>query len=178
MTYATKIDGAWVVVAPGAPFVDAAGISRPGNWLDLASAAERDAAEVYAVPDPAAPPAGKVETARTIGGTTRPKWVVTYADTPPPPEPVVPDGATNSDWRVGLIMWGRFAEIEAKIIEARDSGTPEGLIVWQRWEYANNVYRAELMGFREAFGFSAAEVDESLYRAAAVSTALAARAAA
>lgn len=88
----------------------------------------------------------------------------------PQPDPAT-DSVTNSDWRVGLILWGRFAEVEAKVIAARESGTVEGLIVWQRWEYANDVFRAELLARREAFGFSAEEVDESLRRAAAVGAA-------
>ena len=168
MTHATKIDGAWALVYPGIPFVDATGISRPGNWLDLASDAEKEEAEVYVVPDPNPPPAGKVEASRDLVGEDRPRWEVTYQDAPAPqPEPV-PETATNSDWRVGLILWGRFAEVEAKVIAARDSGDVQGLIVWQRWEYANDVYRSELMARREAFGFSEDEVDESMRRGAAV----------
>lgn len=93
------------------------------------------------------------------------EWAVLRPPVEPQPEPV-PESVTNSDWRVGLILWGRFAEVEAKVIAARDSGTVEGQIVWQRWEYANDVFRAELMARREAFGFSAEEVDESLRRAA------------
>ncbi len=64
------------------------------------------------------------------------------------------------------------------MIKARDSGSMEGAIAWQRWEYANNVYRADLMALKDSFGFTAADVDESLRRAAAVPAALAARAAA
>lgn len=92
------------------------------------------------------------------------------------PEETVPDGPTNSDWRVGLILWGRFDEVESAVVAARDSGDVRGVIAWQRWEYANNVFRAELMSLRETFGFSEADVDESLRRAAGV--AAAARAAA
>lgn len=85
-----------------------------------------------------------------------------------PPAAGAPDGPTNSDWRVGLILWGRFAEVEAKVIQARDSGTVEGQIAWQRWEYANNVYRGELMMLKDAFGFTAEDVEESLRGAAQV----------
>lgn len=79
--------------------------------------------------------------------------------------PNAPDNPTNSDWRVGLVLWGRFAEVEAKVIAARDGGTVQGLIAWQRWEYANNVLRNELMQLMDVFGFTAGEVDESLWRA-------------
>lgn len=78
----------------------------------------------------------------------------------------VPDGPTLSDWRVALIRMGRFAEVEAAVIAARDSGTPEGLIAWQRFEYANNVYRGELLVLAPLFGFSPAEIDDSLRMAA------------
>lgn len=98
------------------------------------------------------------------------EWMTLNPPSAPQPNPSL-ESVTNSDWRVGLILWGRFADVETKVIAARDSGTMEGQIVWQRWEYANDVFRAELMARREAFGFSADEVDESLRRAAAVGAA-------
>lgn len=94
-----------------------------------------------------------------------------YAAFNPPPAPQpdpVPESVTNSDWRVGLILWGRFAEVEAKVIAARDSGTVQGAIVWQRWEYASEVLRTELLALHDTFGFTTEEVDESLIRAAKV----------
>lgn len=94
--------------------------------------------------------------------------VLAAHDSDKPAPEIAPDSPTNSDWRVGLILWGRFAEVEAKVIQARDAGTVEGLIAWQRWEYANNVYRAELMTLKDAFGFTADDVEESLRRAAQV----------
>jgi len=97
MIYATKIDGAWVLIYPGVPFVDATGISRPGNWLELALEEEREAAGVYRVPEPDAPPAGKVETGRVPVGEDRPRWQVTYADAPPPPPEPVPSEV--ADWQ-------------------------------------------------------------------------------
>ncbi|MBB3905579.1 hypothetical protein GGR33_005119 [Methylobacterium brachythecii] len=88
------------------------------------------------------------------------------------PPVVVPDNPTNSDWRVGLILWQRFAEAEAKVVAAKDSGSVQGLIAWQRWEYANNVLRSELLQLKDVFGFAAADVDESLWRADRISKAI------
>lgn len=142
MTYATKINGVWVVIALGAPFVDATGISRPGNWLDLASNAEMEAAEVYALPEPDAPPAGKVETSRTLGGTTRPKWVLTYADTPPQPPAPVPSEV--ADWQFagqaaieGIITrdealaWAARGEVPATLDGAVASAIPDADALFQ-----------------------------------------------
>lgn len=97
-------------------------------------------------------------------------WLETNELAEPPllPEPV-PESASNSDWRVALILWGRFEDVASKVIAARDSGSFQGQVVWQRWEYANDVYWAELMQLRQDFGFSEAEVDESLRRADRVS---------
>lgn len=165
-------DGAAVEVFPGVAFVDRDAISRPSNWLDLATPEERAAAGIVEIAEPPAPPAGKVVVPGPLenrdGVLTR---SFTLEDAPAPQPDPVPESVTNSDWRVALILWGRFAEVEAKVTAARDSGTVEGLIVWQRWEYANDVFRAELLARREAFGFSAEEVDESLRRAEAVGAA-------
>lgn len=80
-----------------------------------------------------------------------------------------PDGPTLSDWRVALVIMGRFDDVLAKIATAKDSGSVEGAIAWQRFEYANNVYRAELTRLAPVMGFSEAEVEESLRIAAQVS---------
>lgn len=66
---------------------------------------------------------------------------------------------------------GRFVEVEKKVIAARDSETVQGAIVWQRWKYANDVFRNELMALRESFGFTEKEAGESLIWAADVSAA-------
>lgn len=87
------------------------------------------------------------------------------------PEPV-PDGPTLSDWRVALIQMGRFQDVKAAVEVARDSGSTEGLIAWERFEYANHVFRAELLRLAPVFGFSEAEIDESLRVAAQVGQAL------
>ena len=165
-------DGAAVEVSRGVPFVDRDEIQRPANWLELATPEELTAAGIVEIAEPPAPPEGKV----IVPGppVVEGEQVVrsyTLEDAPAPQPDPVPASVTNSDWRVALILWGRFAEVEAKVIVARDSGTVEGLIVWQRWEYANDVFRAELLARREAFGFTAEEVDESLRRAAAVGAA-------
>ncbi len=171
MTFAAKTADAWTVLPVGQP-ITLNEISVSWETLNTMSVRSREEFGAYEVPEPDPAPEGKVEVSRALKPTgRRPVWDVTYADIPAPgPEPV-PESVTNSDWRVGLILWGRFAEVEAKVIAARDSGTVQGAIVWQRWEYANDVFRAELLARREAFGFSAEEVDESLRRAAAVGAA-------
>lgn len=95
------------------------------------------------------------------------------AEFPKPVEttPPVPDGPTLSDWRVALITMGRFDAVKAAIETARDSGAVEGRIAHERFEYANNVYRAELLRLAPVMGFSEADVDESLRVAAQVAAA-------
>jgi hypothetical protein len=80
---------------------------------------------------------------------------------------------TLSDWRVALIQLGKFDIVRNAIIAARDSGDPVGLIAWERFEYANNVYRAELLRLAPLFNFTEADVDESLAMAASVAAAAA-----
>lgn len=90
----------------------------------------------------------------------------------PADEPMrVPDGPTLSDWRVALIQMGRFVEVKAAIDAARDSGSTEGLIAWERFEYANHVYRAELLRLAPVMGFTEADIDQSLTVAAQVAAA-------
>lgn len=86
MTYATKIDGAWVAVPPFQQ-VTIGEISASWETFTAWDDATRESFGAYTVPEPGDPPAGKVETGRTLGGTTRPKWIVTYAKAPPVPEP-------------------------------------------------------------------------------------------
>jgi len=119
MTYVTKIDGAWVLVYPGVPFVDATGISRPGNWLDLSSDKEKADARVYALPEPAAPPAGKVEVSRVPSGKDRPVWSVTYEDAPAPPAPYVPDVISDRQFAQVLALDGVISQDEALAWAAR-----------------------------------------------------------
>ncbi len=85
-----------------------------------------------------------------------------------PPPPPLPDGPTLSDWRVALLKMGRFNDVKASVIAARDGGSVEGAIAWERFEYANNVYRRELVKLAPIMGFSEAEIDESLRQAAAI----------
>lgn len=122
-------------------------------------------------------PAGVVATSddAILGARLDPVWAgmpsVPLAMVPavePEPQPV-PDGPTLSDWRVALIQMGRFSDVKAAVETARDSGAVEGLIAWERFEYANNVYRAELLRLAPVFGFTEAEIDESLRGAALVS---------
>lgn len=101
-------------------------------------------------------------------------WVIEPIPAPPPPdEPEAPslDGPTLSDWRVALIQMGRFSEVKAAIESARDTGSVEGLIAWERFEYANHVYRAELLRLAPLMGFTEADIDESLIVAAQIAAA-------
>jgi len=134
--YATKINGAWALVYSGVPFVDATGISRPGNWLELASDEEREAAQVYALPEPDAPPVGKVEAGRIPVGEDRPEWQVTYTDAPPPaPEPVPNEVA---DWqfagqaaeegiitRAEALAWAARGEVPKTLDDAVAQAVPD-----------------------------------------------------
>lgn len=74
----------------------------------------------------------------------------------------VPERSTLSDWRVALIKMGRLNDVLTLVKAAKDSGTIEGQIAWERLEYANHVYRDELMQLAPVFGFSPSDVDESL----------------
>lgn len=85
----------------------------------------------------------------------------------PDPAPPVQE-VTLSDWRVALILMGRFEEVEAAVLAAKDSGSPEGLIAWQRFTCANHVFRSELVELASMMGFTEAEVDESLAQARAL----------
>lgn len=89
------------------------------------------------------------------------------------PPAAVPDGPTLSDWRVALIQMGRFVEVKTAIEAARDSGSAEGLIAWERFEYANHVYRAELLRLAPVMGFTEADIDQSLTVAAQIAAAAA-----
>lgn len=167
MTYASKIDGNWTIVLPGGP-VKHEGIVTSWDSLMTWSDAEREEFGVYKIAEPSAPPEGQYEVSRVLGGTDRPMWAIETAPSPPAP---VPDGPTLSDWRVALIQMGRFAEVRASIEAVRDSGAVDGLIAWERFEYANHVYRAELLRLAPVMGFTVAEVDESLTRAAQIASA-------
>lgn len=166
MAHALPAGSGWALLTYAPMITNAEGVAASWDTLQAWSDAECAAFGIPRVPEPDAPPAGQMEVSRElVDANGRPIWSVTYQPIPTPEPARVPDGPTNSDWRVGLIVWGRFAEVEAKVIAARDSGSVAGIIAWQRWEYANNVYRAELMRLRDTFGFSADDVDESLRRA-------------
>lgn len=77
----------------------------------------------------------------------------------------IPDNPTLGDWRVAMVLWNRLDEIVSKIKDLVESGNPMGRVVQERVEYSNNVLRSELMTLRGALGFSAEDVDESLWRA-------------
>jgi hypothetical protein len=90
--------------------------------------------------------------------------------TEPAPVPVpVPDEPTLSDWRVALLLLGKFDDVKTAVDAANAAGTIEGKIAFERFEYANHVYRDELLQLVSVFGFSEADVDASLRKAAEVS---------
>jgi hypothetical protein len=76
---------------------------------------------------------------------------------------------TLSDWRVGLVLLGKFDAVKAAVLAARDAGSVDGAIAWERFEYANNVYRAELLRLAPVMRFSEADVDQSIAKAIEVS---------
>lgn len=91
------------------------------------------------------------------------------SDFTPPPLPIsVPDNPTLSDWRVGLLLWGRRDELLGKVEAERAKGTVIGKIADERVNYANNVLRSQLVQLKGVFDFSELEIDESLWRAAQV----------
>lgn len=87
------------------------------------------------------------------------------------PEMQAPDNPTLSDWRCALTLWKRpdgkvrIDEVSAKVADLVASGHPLGRIARERLEYANNVTRAQLVQLAPLFGFTAAEIEESLWRA-------------
>lgn len=87
------------------------------------------------------------------------------------PEAPAPDSPTLSDWRVGLALWkgasgaARLDEVTAKVAALEKAGNPMGRIARERLEYANHVLRAQLVQLKGVFGFTEAEVEESLGRA-------------
>ncbi|AWI87077.1 hypothetical protein C0214_01135 [Methylobacterium sp. DM1] len=91
------------------------------------------------------------------------------AYTPPLPAPTVPDAPTLSDWRVALTVWGRIDDVTKRVAALVASEDAEkamlGRIARERLEYANTVQRAQLLQLKDAFGFSADEINESLWRA-------------
>ncbi|MFD6316908.1 hypothetical protein [Methylorubrum thiocyanatum] len=83
--------------------------------------------------------------------------------------PVPPDGGSLSDWRLAVDLWGRLDEVTSRVAALLSSDDPEavrmGKVARQRLEYANYVYRADLMLLKDVCGFTAEEVDQSLWRA-------------
>jgi hypothetical protein len=84
-----------------------------------------------------------------------------------------PDNPTLGDWRVALTLWGRMDDVTNRVAALVSSAKPDqqklGKIASERLNYSNNVLRAQLLQLKDAFGFSAADVDESLWRAQRVS---------
>lgn len=85
MTYATKTSGAWVAVPYGQTITNADGAQASYATVESWPKADQEAWGAFKVPDPDAPPAGKVEASRVLGGDATPVWTVTYVNAPPPP---------------------------------------------------------------------------------------------
>ena len=58
-----------------------------------------------------------------------------------------------------------FAQAEALVASSDPATAMMGKIVTERLEYANNVFRSQLLTLKDALGFTEADVDESLWRA-------------
>jgi hypothetical protein len=126
---------------------------------------------------------GGVTVSAAIGASDLAKLqaVIATHDPSKPAPAVVPDGPTLSDYRVALTLWGRLDDVTNRVTTLAASTSPQqamlGKIAKERLEYANNVFRAQLIAptdasggrFYGVFGFTAADVDESLYRAHQVS---------
>lgn len=169
MSYATIKGTAATELYPNTPFTDANGIQHPGNWLELSTPEMRVEAEVFDIVEPPAAPEGKTivpQGLALIDGV--PHRVYDVIDTPAPVVRV-PERVTNSDWRVALIQMGKLNEVTAKVNASNVPNNLIGQIAYQRFEYANEVYLSELMSFKDVFGFTEAEVNESMFTAAAVS---------
>lgn len=168
--YARRIADAWVELQPGRD-IEIDGVLSSYQTMTLWTPQLRATRGIETIVDDAVP-AGKVAIGNElIDDAGSPRRVWTLIDAPPPP---IPDGPTLSDWRVALIQMGRFTEVKTAIETAKDSGAPEGLIAFERFEYANHVYRAELLRLAPVMGFTEADVDESLQVAAQVAQAAAA----
>lgn len=81
----------------------------------------------------------------------------------------IPDNPTLGDWRVALVLWGRLGDVLARIKALVDTGNPLGVVAQERVEYSNNVLLAQLLQLKDVFGFTEADVIESLWRADRVS---------
>ena len=87
----------------------------------------------------------------------------------------VPISVTLANWRVGLDLWmhddskggqvSRLTDVQAAVKGLVDAGNPVGKVAYQQLEYSNTAERPRLLALHEAFGFTAADVDESLHRA-------------
>lgn len=150
------VDGYWLWFPTDAQILGGAA------YFDQDGLRTTDAAIIGARPDPVV--AGMPSLTIEFATSAEPQ-----AEGPTP----APDRPTLSDWRVALIQMGRFADVKAAVEAARDTGSVDGLIAWERFEYANNVYRAELLRLAPVFGFSEADIDQSLRIAATVSNDLA-----
>lgn len=139
----------------------------PTLWSEL------EAAGLQGVPISVMPDA--VEVASSVDAKTvqAVKAVVAAHDPAKIAPAAVPDNPTLGDWRVALTLWGRIDDVTAKVAALVSSDKPDqqriGKIASERLNYSNNVLRSQLLQLKDAFGFTADDVDESLWRAQRVS---------
>ena len=169
MTHATRAGSGWALLPYGED-VTCEGVTASYATVMLWSDDEREAFGVFAVPEPDAAPEGQMETSRTlVSRSKRPVWSVSYQPAPDPKPPTAPDNPTLGDWRVALVLWGRLADVLGRIKALVDAGNPLGVVAQERVEYSNNVLLAQLLQLKDVFGFTEADVIESLWRADRVS---------
>jgi hypothetical protein len=87
-----------------------------------------------------------------------------------------PDCPSLVPWLTALDLWQRTdasgakgqasAQIEAAVAKLVAAGNPIGTLASRQFQAAGSVMRDELMRIAPAFGFTPADVDESLWRAA------------
>lgn len=111
----------------------------------------------------------------TVDGAAK-VWRAVLAKRPLTPEEIaarnpVPESVSLRFWRTALKLWKtddgstRFVAVEAAIAAVEKVGSVYGLIAREAFEYANTVDRPTLLAMKDVFGFTAGEVDESLWRA-------------
>lgn len=136
MTYAIKIDGAWVEVAGHS--VDLPDRTVSQAWVEGLASDERQALGFIAITGPTAAPGGQRIAATTIQDIAgRPVRVATYEAIPAPP---VPDEVPMWKVRKLLILMGKLAEVEAAL--AAITGIA-GEVARSNWQTAPNLVRAD-----------------------------------
>lgn len=108
-------NGTAVEVFLGVAFVDRDAISRPSNWLELATPDELAAARIVEIAEPPAPPAGKVVVPGPLGVVDSvPTRSYTLEDAPAPQPDPVPDEVADWQFAAQAAIEGIITEDEAE----------------------------------------------------------------